>query len=102
MAVTLETLPTELKTRIAEVCSQADASWKACKAAIQDNKDVEERIQELLLDEKIHGRSLEALSRVSKNWRLLCGPLFFHVSPLSELEAAKKIWLNGHLHRPSS
>ena len=83
MRATLETLPTELKTRIAKLCSEADTSWRDCKEAIKSRQDTDYRVLATIERESTyHGQSLKTLSRVSKNWREISVPMLFQVSSI--------------------
>jgi len=80
MRATLETLPTELKARIAKLCSEADISWRNCREAIKTRQDADYRVLATIEREwSYHGQSLKTLSMVSKNWRELSVPMLFQV-----------------------
>ncbi|BGP44016.1 hypothetical protein JCM10450v2_008233 [Rhodotorula kratochvilovae] len=72
--VKLDDLPTEVKTRIVELCAEQDERFREWTAAVEAMGAMKDGIVEI---RKSHGRSLGALFCTSRDWSAVAAPFVF-------------------------
>ncbi|GAA5980939.1 hypothetical protein JCM11641_005491 [Rhodosporidiobolus odoratus] len=82
---TINHLPTELKSRIAQLCHEQDESYHACVRYLSVHDAFFRTSCVVDLDSsRLYGRSLGALSCTSRGWSTICAPLCFKVLRASQ------------------
>ncbi|GAA5888390.1 hypothetical protein JCM6882_008601 [Rhodosporidiobolus microsporus] len=77
---TINDLPTELKSRIAELCAEQDADVVSTMKAVEDEDGVPYEFAEMaeaVRKTSNYGSSLGGLSSTSKDWSDICAPFRF-------------------------
>jgi len=89
---TINNLPVELHSRIAQLCYDQDQKYKRYRAALDKLEDMPEEVEVFKKrQDEVYGKSLQALHCVSKHWSNMAAPFLFEVS-LDYATANQSMW----------
>ena len=89
---TINNLPVELHSRIAQLCYDQDQNYKRYRAALDKLEDMPDEIEVFKKrQDEVYGKSLQALHCVSKHWSNMAAPFLFEAS-LDYATANQSMW----------